>query len=381
MSIKRASHLITVEEPTSAWSLCSIYILLIIYASLYPFQDWRNQDLNPWEFFLAGWPHYWTGFDVVSNILGYAPLGFFLTLGFVRTDRRRVAWINGVVIATLLSLVMESFQSYLPARVPSLADLLFNSIGAMMGSTLSFVLERAGLLDRWSLFRSRWLSSSIKGVNATLVLIALWPFSLLFPTEVPLGLGQIHARIYFALKEFLHETPFLGWLPAFDFQTQPLTPSVELVCVALGLLTPFLLGAAVIQKARQRLIFLGLVFTTAIFLTGLSTALSFGPNHTWSWLTPLVCAGLILGLFLSLVTLRLDASSYDVFLIIIITLQLFLINQRGVDVYLAQTLKTWEQGKFIRFNGLAQWLGWTWPFAVLSLIFYKLIYGLKRKSI
>lgn len=77
MSIKRASHLITVEEPTSAWSLCSIYILLIIYASLYPFQDWRNQDLNPWEFFLAGWPHYWTGFDVVSNILGYAPLGFF----------------------------------------------------------------------------------------------------------------------------------------------------------------------------------------------------------------------------------------------------------------------------------------------------------------
>jgi VanZ family protein len=381
MTIKRVSHLRKIDEPTSAWSLSIVYVLLIIYASLYPFQDWRNQDLNPWDFFLAGWPHYWTGFDVVSNILGYAPLGFFLTLGFVRTDRRSVAWINGVGIATLLSLFMESIQSYLPARVPSLADLLFNSIGAMMGSTLSFALERAGFLERWSLFRSRWLSASTKGVNASLVLIALWPFSLLFPSEVPLGLGQIHARVYFALKELLDKTPFLDWLPAFNYQTQPLAPSVELVCVALGLLTPFLLGAAVIQKAWQRLVFLGLVFITAILLTGLSTALSFGPTHAWSWLTPLVYAGLILGVFLSLVSLRLDTSSYDVFLIIIITVQLFLINQRGLDVYLAQTLKNWEQGKFIRFNGLAQWLGWVWPFAVLSLIFYKVIHGLKRKQI
>ena len=32
------------------------------------------------------------------------------------------------------------------------------------------------------------------------------------------------------------------------------------------------------------------------------------------------------------------------------------------------TLQAWEQGRFIRFNGLAQWLGWLWPYAVLVYV-------------
>ncbi|MDP3836377.1 MAG: VanZ family protein, partial [Hydrogenophaga sp.] len=28
-------------------------------------------------------------------------------------------------------------------------------------------------------------------------------------------------------------------------------------------------------------------------------------------------------------------------------------------------LEVWEQGRFIRFHGLSQWLGWLWPFAAL----------------
>jgi hypothetical protein len=39
-----------------------------------------------------------------------------------------------------------------------------------------------------------------------------------------------------------------------------------------------------------------------------------------------------------------------------------------VDPYFAQTLQSWEQGRFIRFNGLAQWLGWLWPFAALVYV-------------
>jgi len=29
------------------------------------------------------------------------------------------------------------------------------------------------------------------------------------------------------------------------------------------------------------------------------------------------------------------------------------------------TLQNWEQGHFIRFHGVIQWLGWIWPFALL----------------
>lgn len=48
-----------------------------------------------------------------------------------------------------------------------------------------------------------------------------------------------------------------------------------------------------------------------------------------------------------------------------LALQLSLLNQAPASAYFAQTLSTWEQGRFIRFHGLAQWLGWLWPYATL----------------
>ena len=56
---------------TSAWPLALVYMGLIVYASLYPFTDWRDLGLAPWAYLIAPWPRYWTGFDLVSNVLGY----------------------------------------------------------------------------------------------------------------------------------------------------------------------------------------------------------------------------------------------------------------------------------------------------------------------
>ena len=69
---------------TSAWPLAQAYAALIVYASLYPFSGWRNQGMAHWEYLLAGWPKYWSGFDLVANVTGYVPLGFLLALGFLR---------------------------------------------------------------------------------------------------------------------------------------------------------------------------------------------------------------------------------------------------------------------------------------------------------
>ena len=63
---------------TSAWPLALVYAGLIVYASLYPFAHWRDQGMAIGLFLTAPLPHYWTGFDVVSNVLGYMPLGFLL---------------------------------------------------------------------------------------------------------------------------------------------------------------------------------------------------------------------------------------------------------------------------------------------------------------
>jgi hypothetical protein len=47
---------------------------------------------------------------------------------------------------------------------------------------------------------------------------------------------------------------------------------------------------------------------------------------------------------------------------------LSVINQAAVSPYFEQTLFLWEQGRFIRFHGLAQWLGWLWPYAAVVYV-------------
>jgi 2',3'-cyclic-nucleotide 2'-phosphodiesterase (5'-nucleotidase family) len=39
------------------------------------------------------------------------------------------------------------------------------------------------------------------------------------------------------------------------------------------------------------------------------------------------------------------------------------VAQAPADPYFAASLHGWEQGRFIRFHGLAQWIGWCWPYA------------------
>jgi hypothetical protein len=42
-----------------------------------------------------------------------------------------------------------------------------------------------------------------------------------------------------------------------------------------------------------------------------------------------------------------------------------MLNNASASAYFALTLQTWEQGQFIRFHGLIQWIGWLWPFVFL----------------
>ena len=64
---------------TSARPLAWLYAALIVYASLYPFGPWRDQGIVPWAFLWAPRTPYWSAFDVFSNLVGYVPLGFWVT--------------------------------------------------------------------------------------------------------------------------------------------------------------------------------------------------------------------------------------------------------------------------------------------------------------
>jgi VanZ family protein len=360
------------RHKTSAWPLAGAYAALVVYASLYPFSGWRDQGIAPWEFLFSAWPKYWTGFDVAANVVGYVPLGFLLALSFLRRGSFTFAPTNNVAavaVATLagalLSLAMEATQSYLPYRVPSNVDFGLNISGTLVGAILAALLELGGAIDRWSRFRDRWFVPEARGA---LVLLALWPFALLFPAAVPLGLGQVLERLEAFVAEWLEDTPFLEWLPMRDVELQPLVPAAEMISVALGAFIPCLLAYSIVRLAGRRAVLALLAIAAGVVVTALSAALSWGPAHTWAWLSTPVRVGLSLGLVLALLMLPVPRRGCAAVLLVALVAHLAILNQSSASAYFAHTLQEWEQGQFIRFHGLAQWLGWLWPYVTLIYV-------------
>jgi VanZ family protein len=361
---------------TSAWPLALAYLALLVYASLYPFAEWRNQGILPFTFLWQPFPKYWTGFDVAINLLGYAPFGFLLAVSALRTGRSRHAVLMAALAAGGLSLVMETLQSFLPARVASNVDLLLNTEGALAGAALAKLLERFGALARWSRFRERWFVPNARG---GLVMLCLWPVALLFPSAVPLGLGQVMERLEATLADLLRNTPFLEWLPVREVELQPLIPAAELLCVTLGALIPCLLGYCIIPGMRRRALFALGVIASGIGVTALSWALSYGPPHAWGWFGLPAQVGLAAALVLALALLPVPNRVSVALLLLSLGIYLAVLNQAPTSPYLAQTLSTWEQGRFIRFSGLAQWLGWLWPYGALAYVL-ALVWGRGTKN-
>ncbi len=346
---------------SAAWPVTWMYVALVVYASLYPFANWRDQGIVPWSFLWAPLPRYWSGFDVAINLVGYMPLGALLVLLILRSSQRGAPVLIATLCVGALSLLMESLQSYLPQRVASREDWLLNTAGAAVGALLALSLARAGWLSWWDTWQRRWLAPQSRGV---LALLLAWPAALLFPAAVPFGMGQIWNRLAQSMDALLL---WGASAPALTAANAALAPSSELACVALGLLVPCLLGFCVVQSVRHRMALVLLVLAVGFVATGLSAALSWGPGHTWAWLNPITGAGaalaLLLALALALVPARVNAS----LALLALGLSVGLLNQAPDSPYFAQTLHAWEQGRFIRFHGFAQWLGWAWPYAAMGV--------------
>ena len=354
----------TARHRTAAWPLAAVYAVLVVYASLYPFEGWRLQGIAPWSFLWAPWPRYWSRFDLVANVLGYAPLGFFIALAWLRDPRRRrwAAVLLALALCSALSLCMESLQMWLPRRVPSNADALLNALGALLGALVARGLDAMGVLARWGRFRQQWFGHQHAGA---LTLLALWPLALLFPAAVPFGLGQVLERLENTLAQWLEGTPWLEWLPLRDVELQPMLPMAELICMVLGLLLPLLLAYSLVRGVRQRLLLAAALGLAGVLASALSAALTWGPAHAWAWLDAPTLRALLLAALLALALLRLSPRAAVLIALIGLVWQLSMLNNASASVYFVQNLQIWEQGRFIRFHGLIQWMGWLWPYGLL----------------
>jgi len=88
-------------------------------------------------------------------------------------------------------------------------------------------------------------------------------------------------------------------------------------------------------------------------VTTLSTALNFGPQHALAWCTAGSLGGLGLGLVLALLLLACGRRTAAATGLVVVTAGVGLVAQAPADPYFAASLHGWEQGRFIRFHGLA----------------------------
>ncbi|MES2890080.1 MAG: VanZ family protein [Pseudomonadota bacterium] len=366
---RRSPSGLPTAHSSSAALLAWIYAGLVVYATLYPFSGWRLGGGSSLAFVTLPLPAYWTGFDTVANWLGYLPFGLLVFIAFIRRSwRAGLAWLSAVVLAAVLSFGLEFLQNFLPQRVPSNLDWLLNTLGGALGAALGWGLHRVGGIARWQTVRERWFVQPSAGGIA---LLLLWPVGLLFPLSSPFAMGQVVERAREGLLGWLSDTPLAAWAavslpPPLPHRT--LTPTGEFVLIVLGLLAPCCLVFTVSRPGWRRVILLALTVGGGVFLTCLSTALSFGPEQALAWVTPVawwaVAITWILATLLAWVSRRAAAALGLMMLAGLVAL----VTQGPGDPYFALSLQSWEQGRFIRFHGASQWVGWFWPYLAMAYL-------------
>jgi hypothetical protein len=152
----------------------------------------------------------------------------------------------------------------------------------------------------------------------------------------------------------------------------PLRPLAEGLIVALGLLAPCVVAFSVMPTGWRRVALALGALAWGVGGMTLSTLLNFGPAHAAGWLAPAVLPGLGLGLALAIAAVPLQPRLVAGVGLVALTGLVVGVAHAPSDPYFAQSLLAWEQGRFVRFHGLAQWVGWLWPYAAMLWLLTRL---------
>jgi VanZ family protein len=359
---------------SSAAPLAWVYAAVILYASLFPFEGWRwpaGQGLAALA--TLPWPPWRDPFDVGANVGAYVPLG--LLVAMAQADRARSVWAIGaltLILAGALSYGAEVLQNFLPNRHPSLKDWAMNVLGSAVGLMMALLLSRLGAGAGWRHLRRRWFLPHSGGA---LALLALWPLSLLPPSPLPLALGQWGQPLMEAALALVRDVPWADPLAEMLRQglaEPPVTrsgPWREGLTTALGLLAPCMLMYAVSRPGWHRaLLSLGALGLAVAAMT-MSTVLNFGPQNAWTWLTASTPWALSAGIGVAGVLLFVPPRVAAGLGLVALGAAVALVAGAPDDPYFAQNLQRWEQGRFIHFHGIGQWLAWIWPYAAMLALF------------
>jgi VanZ family protein len=327
------------------------YALLILYVSLNPFDFDFHNGIAAWAWLDAPLPRFITLFDVSVNILAYIPFGFLVVFAAYPRWRNYVALGLALSLSAALALGVETFQSWLPTRIPSQMDWWANILGGLLGGLLAIPLGPQWLsgsairrrFDQW--FGLNW---------AACALFLLFPWSQIYPQSSWLGTGVWGHAIFGSV----------------DWGTVVINQLIQEMAITslcwLGI--ALLLSLGLRTKAPQWRILNGLLGLTVLIKT-LFTALQFGGEFSLIWLTAGALWGMVLGSILLRWALKLNPRAKFWLALICLLGTTIAVNILPDNPYFILTLRHWYQGRLLHFNELMQWVSVVWlPLALVWMI-------------
>ena len=339
-------------KPRLAGFVALAYTVVIVYASLQPFAGWRMPSGQVLGFLTAPWPRYITAADIALNVAAYLPLGTMLFVALRPPLRALWALVSATLIATLLSLTLESVQMFLPVRIASNVDLLCNGAGAAGGALAAWLLTRGA--TSLEALRARAVRGDALG-NCGLILVALWILVQFHPAPLALGSGD--------LREF-------GLPPLFAYTPQSYLRA-EAGVAAFAVLGVGLLVSALMQPRRYAVpaIALTLLLTLA---TKSIAAVTLGRAAQWlQWLTPGVAAGTAGGIVLFALMLRLAPAARAALAIFCIAAGVCIVNATPENPYQALPvfMLSPQPTHLANFGHIVRALSQLWPLAAMIWLF------------
>ncbi len=143
------------------WILAWLWIALVAYGTLVPFQALEPARLGEGLHGLAWW---WAWFsaptwiagpvdDWLTNVVLYVPVGMMLRLHLWQRDKKSaLQFVVPIAVVVMMPWVLECVQSLMPYRVASLKDWLVNAGGGVAGVLVAVGLRsglRHGLVHGW----------------------------------------------------------------------------------------------------------------------------------------------------------------------------------------------------------------------------------------
>ncbi len=326
------------------------YVLLVIYATLYPFSGWRDAGISAFAYLAAPKPPYITGFDLAVNVLGYLPYGLLAVFAMHPRVTGLAAFGFALASGAALALTLEAVQTFLPARFASNIDAACNVLGAGLGAVLGLRSSRwlfeKSLPLQW---RRQYVLPGARA-DAGVVLLALWLATQLNPASLLFGAGD--------LRDLFRQPAGSAYEPDVFVGIEALTAASNLVAVGLTM-SALLKPGAPILRVMLGLIGLGLFVRTAAF------AILRQAEEVFHWLTPGALIGLAAGLPILLAAAMLPRTLRLALAAVLLMAATVLVNLAPANPYFASTLAVWSQGHFLNFNGLTRLLSVLWPFAAL----------------